>query len=100
MHVRDALPTQRRQNVAYSIRCSKCPSAYVGQTGRQFIARMKEPQRVVRRQDDNSLLALHCLTPGRTFEWTRVSVVGNGSTKRTREFIEDEIQHRRVLTSA
>ncbi len=42
----------------------------------------------VRRQDENSLLALHSLTTGHAFDWTRASVVGNGTTKRTREFTE------------
>ncbi len=41
---------------------------------------------IIRRQDENSLLTLHCLTTGHAFDWTRSSVVGNGSTKRTREF--------------
>ncbi len=88
VHVKEPLPTQRRRNVVYNIPCSECPSAYVGQTGRQFATRMKEHQSAVRRQDENSLLALHCLTTGHAFAWTRASVVGNGATKRTREFIE------------
>ncbi len=88
VHVKDPLPTQRRRNVVYSIPCSECPSAYVGQTGRQLATRMKEHQSAVRRQDENSLLALHCLTIGHAFDWTRASVVGNGTTKRTQEFIE------------
>ncbi len=36
------LPTQRRWNIVYSIPCSECPSACVGQTGRQFATRMTE----------------------------------------------------------
>ncbi len=42
----------------------------------------------VRRQDENSLLALHCLTTGHAFDWDRTSVIGKGSTKHTRDFIE------------
>ncbi len=42
----------------------------------------------VRRQDENSLLALHYLTTGHAFDWTRASAVGNGTTKWTRKFIE------------
>ncbi len=84
VHVKDPLPTQRRRNVVYSIPCSECPSAYVGQTGRQFATH----QSAVRRKDENSLLALHRLTTVHAFDWTRASVVGNGVTKRTREFIE------------
>ncbi len=45
----------------FSVRNS---SAYVGQTGPQFATRMKEHQSAVRRQDENYLLALHCLTTG------------------------------------
>ncbi len=81
------LPTAESTPVL-SIPCSECPSAYVGQTGIQFATRMKEHQSTVRRQDENSLLALHSLTTGHAFDWTRASVVGNGTTKRTREFIE------------
>ncbi len=88
VHVKDSLPTQRWRDVVYRIPCSECPSAYVGQTGRQFATCMKEHQSAVRRQDENSPLALHSLTTGHAFDWTRASVVGNGTTKRTREFIE------------
>ncbi len=79
------LLTQRRRNVVHSIPCSECPNAYVGQTGRQFATCMKEHKSAVRRQDENSLMAL---PTGKAFGWTRASVVGNGSTKRTREYIE------------
>ncbi len=61
---------------------------YVGKTGHQFAQHMKEHQNAVRRQDENSPLALHCLTTVHAFNWTRASTVWNGSTKRTREFIE------------
>ncbi len=43
---------------------------------------------LVRGQDEKSHLALLCLTTGHAFGWSRVSVVGNGSTKRNWEFIE------------
>ncbi len=43
------------------------------QTGRQFAARMKERQSAVRRQEENSLLAIHCPTTGHAFDWTRAS---------------------------
>ncbi len=75
-------------NVVFSIPCYECPSAYVAHTDRQFATRMREHQSAFRRQDENSLLALHCLTTAYTFDWARASVVGNGSTKITREFIE------------
>ncbi len=58
------------------------------QTGRQFVTRMKQHQHALTRQDENSRLALHCLITGHLFDWTWVPVVGNGSAKTTREFIE------------
>ncbi len=88
VHVEDPLPTQRRRNVVYNILCSDCPIAYVGQTAHQFATRVKEHQSAVRRQNETSLLALHCLTTGHAFDWTRASTVGNGTTKRTLEFSE------------
>ncbi len=62
-----------------SVFFGEIPSAYAGQTGSQFATRMKEHQSVVRRQSENPKLAPHCLTTGHTFDWTRASVVGNGS---------------------
>ncbi len=91
VHMNDPLPTQRRRIVVYRIPCSECPSAYVGQTGRQFATRTKEHQCAVWRQDENSFLALHCLTSDHAFAWTRASVVGNCSMKRIREFIEADV---------
>ncbi len=37
-------------------------------------ARVKEHKGAVRRQDENSLLALHCLTTDHAFDWDRASV--------------------------
>ncbi len=73
---------------AKEIICGQNCWTYVGKTGRQFATRMKEHSSLVRPQDDNSLLVLHCLTTGHAFDWTRASAFGKGSTKRTREFIE------------
>ncbi len=87
-HVKVPLHTQRRRNVVCRIPCSECPSAYVGQTDRQFATCMKQHQTAVRRQDGNSLLALHCLTICHAFDWTRASIVGIGLLNRPREFIE------------
>ncbi len=47
-----------------------------------------EHKGAVRRQDENSLLPLHCLTTGHAFDWDRESVIGKGTTKHTRGFIE------------
>ncbi len=63
------------------------PSAYAGQSGRRLATCMKGHLSAVRRQDENSLLTMHCLTTGHAFDWTRASIAGNGSTERSRELI-------------
>ncbi len=88
VRVKDRLPAQKLRSVVYKIPCSDCPSSCVDQTGRQFGTRMKEHKGAVRRQDENSLLALHCLTYGHAFDWDRATVVGNGTSKYKREFVE------------
>ncbi len=81
--MRKTLYPPEQRNVVYHIPCSDCPNAYVGQTGR-----VKEHKGAVRRQDENSLLALNCLMTGNAFDWDRASVIGKGTTKHTRDFIE------------
>ncbi len=53
----------------------------MGQTCRQLSTRVKEPEGAVRRQDENSLLALHCLTTGHAFDWDRAFIIGKISEK-------------------
>ncbi len=60
----------------------------MGQIGRKLSTRVKEHEGAVRRQDENSLLALHCLTTGHAFDWDRATVIGKGTTRHTRNFIE------------
>ncbi len=69
LHVKDALPTQKRWNVVFYI-----PSAHMDQTESSYAWKY---QSAVRRRDDNSLLALHCLTASHAFGWTRASDVGS-----------------------
>ncbi len=45
-------------------------------------------QSAIRRQDEKSLLTLHCLTTSHGFDYARASVVKNDSKKRTLEIIE------------
>ncbi len=79
VRVKDKLPAQKQRSVVYKIPCSDCPSSCVDQTGRQFGTRMKKHKGAVRRQDENSLLALRCLTTGHAFDWGRATVVGKGT---------------------
>ncbi len=58
------------------------------QTGRRLSTHVKEHKRAVRRQDENSLHALRCLTTGHAFDWDRPSIIGKGTTKYTHDFIE------------
>ncbi len=77
-----------KRNAAYHIPGSDGPTAYVGQTRRQLSTRVKEHKGAVRRQDENFLLALHCLTTGHASDWDRASVIGKGTTKHARDFIK------------
>ncbi len=54
----------------------------------QFDTRMKGNKGAVRRQDENSLLALHCLTNNHAFDWDRATVVGKGTPKYKREYVK------------
>ncbi len=54
----------------------------------ELSTRVKEHKGAVRRQDENSLLALHCLTTGHAFDWDRASIIGKGTTKHTHDCIE------------
>ncbi len=74
-----------RTAFAWTIPCFMCHSTYAGHIGRQFATRMREHQSAVKKQDENSLFVLHCLTTSHVFDWTRASVVEN--EKRTRDFI-------------
>ncbi len=65
----------------------------------QFATRMKEHQSAVRQQGENSILTLRFFTTGHAFYWTRASMGGNASRKRTWEFLRPGVQHERVLTS-
>ncbi len=73
VRVKDRLPAQKQRNVVYNTPCSECLSSYVGQCGRQFGTHMKEHKGAARRQDENSLLALHCLTTSHAFDWDRAN---------------------------
>ncbi len=49
---------------------------------------MKSHKGAVRRQDENSLLNLHCVTTGHAFDWDKATVVGKGTSKFKREFVD------------
>ncbi len=88
VNVKDPLPTPKQRNLVYHIPCSDCPNAYVGQTGRQLSTRVEEHKGAVRRQNVNSLPALHCLTKDHAFNWGRESIIGKGTEEHARDFIE------------
>ncbi len=66
VNVKDSLPAPKQ-----------CPDC---QIGRHFSTRVKDHKGAVRRQVENLLLALHCLTTGHAFDWDRASAIGKGTT--------------------
>ncbi len=69
VNVRGQMPTLKRRKMIYHTPSS----AYVGQTGWQLSIRVKDRKGADRRQDKNSLLALHCLTTDHTIDWEKES---------------------------
>ncbi len=67
---------------------------------RAKLAVMKEHQSAVRRWYDKPLLALHCLTVGHAFDWTRASVVARTQRRELGSLLRPETLHQRALTSA
>ncbi len=65
---RDSSIRGKREFANYQVFYSGDPNAYVGQTGRQRLARAKEHNGAVRRQDEISLRALHDLASGHAFD--------------------------------
>jgi arginyl-tRNA--protein-N-Asp/Glu arginylyltransferase len=49
------------QSGIYKVNCDSCNMCYIGQTGRNFLTRMKEHRRCWRNGDETSLLAKHIL---------------------------------------
>ncbi len=63
--------TFKQRNVVYHIPCPDYPNAHVGQTGQKLSTHVKEHKGEVRRQDENFLLTLNCLTTGHVFDLKR-----------------------------
>ncbi len=92
--VKDPLPTLKQRNVVHHTPCSDCPNAYVGQTGRQLSAGVKEHKGAVKRPDEISLRALHYLSTGHAFDCTTGFAIIGGDEGRSRA------QSVNILTSA
>jgi len=62
-------------NVVYLVECIKCKSQYVGQTGREFKARMKENLGYIRNKKISEPTGQHFKLPGHDISMFRASIL-------------------------
>ena len=76
VHVKDSIPTEQRSGVVYRIPCSECPKAYIGQTGRPLMQRVKEHRRALTTGNYlTSAAAEHALTTNHAIDWDHATVI-------------------------
>jgi len=54
--LKDKCDLLQNSEVIYQVNCNDCPKTYTGETGRELDVRIKEHQRNVRQQNENSLI--------------------------------------------
>ena len=67
--------------VVYSINCSDCPKAYIGETGRPIKVRLKEHIKSPKEGDLKSALSQHQLETGHKVNFEEVKVEQQVTTK-------------------
>lgn len=65
-----------------------CIKRYVGQTGRKLEIWVHKHKLELARRNQLSLFSIHEDESGSTFNWDKTPIVGHGSTKQSREFIQ------------
>ena len=65
--LKDKIPPAKRSGI-YRLTSGKCPSLYIGQTGRKFSTRLSDHQTAFNKNKPNdSAMAKHCLETGHDF---------------------------------
>lgn len=73
---KDPVTIKQRTNAVYSIPCSDCEKAYLGQTKRQFGKRLSEHQRaVLNLKSEKSALAEHMRQTNHTIAWDNSTIL-------------------------
>ncbi|VDL93907.1 unnamed protein product [Schistocephalus solidus] len=81
MRPKAPLPRGEMANVVYRVQCGSCEANYVGETGKRLQTRMSQHARAVRRMDQLSLVAEHCVASGHIFSLQNAEILGQVSTQ-------------------
>ena len=86
--LKDKVPTGRRSEVIYKIKCKNCPAIYYGQTKNWLETRIKRHQRDVTRGLQCTALSAHASTLGHVFDFVGTSIVDSESNLNKRLTLE------------
>ncbi len=77
------------RGVIYKLDCNECEMAYVGETGRRLVQRVKEHKRACRPQSqEKSAIAKHCKEFGHTFDENNVQILDSARYRYVRKLKE------------
>ena len=92
---KDPIPTSEWNGIMYRIPCKDCSKAYIGQSGRSLVCRIKEHRRAVQNGDVNSsAVAEHAWQRNHYFDWEAAGVIHSSSDWFLRCLIESWHIHR------
>ena len=77
-----------RNNVIYKIPCQDCEQVYISETSKTANTRITEHKNATRREDSRSLPATHVINHNHRFDWTKTTILDNGTTRKARELKE------------
>ena len=77
-----------RNNVIYKIPCQDCEQVYINETSNTANTRITEHKNAIRREDSRSLPATHVINHNHRFDWTKTTILDNGTTREAREMKE------------
>ncbi len=75
VHVKQAIPMEKKKGVVYSIPCMNCNSVYVGETGRNLEKQLKEHQYAVNRMDNENGISVHAWKKSHRVNWDESRVL-------------------------
>ena len=82
--MKDKRKTEDQAGVVYKLECKDCTAVYIGETGRQLKARMKEHKDDIQKKKLLSNVYSHCRTYDHQFNFDSVKVIERQSNTRVR----------------
>ena len=81
----------RRGAGVYIIPCENCDQCYVGETGRDFMVRLREHKQYVRLGNENSAVLNHVLNKNHSVNWNSSQLVYHSQNRCNRLVIESTL---------